>query len=144
MNRTEESLKAFIGIKRTNEYLERHVKRDAVRHGLNITEFAVMELLYNKGDQPIQHIRNRILIASSTTYVVDKLVEKGFVERRPDTRDRRISFATLTDDGRKLMEEIFPPHAELITELFSGLSDGELSVLRETLKKITLETAQTK
>lgn len=145
MDRTKESLKAFVGIKRTNEYLERHVKRDAARHGLNITEFAVMELLYNKGDQPIQHIRNRILIASSsTTYVVDKLVEKGFVERRPDTKDRRISFATLTDEGRQLMEEIFPPHADLITELFSGLTDGELSFLRETLKKITVETAQTK
>ena len=77
MNRVEESLKAFVGIKRTNDVLEKTVKKDAQQYGLNISEFAVMELLYNKGEQPINRIQERILIAnSSTTYILDKLQQK--------------------------------------------------------------------
>src|SRR5699024_12687805 len=70
MTRMEESLKAFVGIKRTNDILEKLVKNDAQQYGLNISEFAVLELLYNKGPQPINRIQERILIAnSSTTYI---------------------------------------------------------------------------
>ena len=78
MERTTESLNAFIGLNRTTDHLEQIVRADVQRYGLNVTEFAVLELLYSKGEQPIQKIGKRVLIASSSiTYVVDKLVEKG-------------------------------------------------------------------
>jgi MarR family 2-MHQ and catechol resistance regulon transcriptional repressor len=140
LKRQEESLKAFVGIKRTNEFLEQVVKKDVKSYGLNITEFAVLELLYNKGEQPIQKVKERILIASSsTTYVIDKLCEKGFVKRRQDTVDKRISFASLTDKGENLMAEAFPLHAEKIEETFNALDDTELKLLRTALKKISAQ-----
>lgn len=140
MKRQEESLKAFVGIKRTNEFLEQVVKKDVKSYGLNITEFAVLELLYNKGEQPIQKVKERILIASSsTTYVIDKLCEKRFVKRRQDTVDKRISFASLTDKGESLMAEAFPLHAEKIEETFNVLDDAELKLLRTALKKISAQ-----
>ena len=64
MGRIEESLKAFVGIKRTNDLLEKSVKKDVRSYGLNISEFAVLELLYNKGPQPINRIQERILIGN--------------------------------------------------------------------------------
>ena len=45
--------------------------------------------------------------------------------------------AALTEEGYKLIEEIFPEHSELLASLFSDLSDEELSAFRETLKKIS-------
>lgn len=59
MDRTKSSMNAFIGLNRTLDYLEKIVREDVKQYGLNITEFAVLELLYNKGDQPIQRIRER-------------------------------------------------------------------------------------
>lgn len=116
------------------------VKKDVKSYGLNITECAVLELLYNKGEQPIQKVKERILIASSsTTYVIDKLCEKGFVKRRQDTVDKRISFASLTDKGENLMAEAFPLHAEKIEETFNALDDTELKLLRTALKKISAQ-----
>lgn len=138
MNRTEESLKALVGIKRTNDTLDRIVKQDMKNYGLNITEFAVMELLFHKGDQPIQKVKERILVASSsTTYVIDQLVKKAYVTRRQDTTDKRITYAVLTDKGHKLMEDIFPQHEQTIEQAFSTLEDEELSILRTALKKIS-------
>lgn len=143
MDRTKESLKALVGIKRTNDTLDRIVKQDMKNYGLNITEFAVMELLYHKGDQPIQKVKQRILIASSsTTYVIDQLVKKGYVTRRQDEQDKRITYAVLTESGHELMERIFPQHAETIENAFSILDDEELAIFRRALKKISANSTE--
>jgi DNA-binding MarR family transcriptional regulator len=63
----------------------------------NITEFSVLELLLHKGPQTIQKIKEKILIASSsTTYVIDQLHKKGYVTRTPSEKDRRITYVELT------------------------------------------------
>lgn len=141
MDRTKSSMNAFIGLNRTLDYLEKIVREDVKQYGLNITEFAVLELLYNKGDQPIQRIRERVLIASSSiSYVVDKLEEKGCVTRIRNQQDKRIINASLTQQGRHIMDEIFPKHAETIQSTFSILTDEELQTLQNTLKKLSAPT----
>lgn len=138
VNRTKESLNTFIGLNRTLDHLEKIVRKDVQRHGLNITEFAVMELLYNKGDQPIQRIGNKVLIASSSiTYVVDKLEEKGCVIRRRNNKDKRVTNASLTEKGRTMMDQIFPEHAETLESTFSVLTDAEITTLQKALKKLS-------
>ena len=141
MDRTKSSMNAFIGLNRTLDYLEKIVREDVKQYGLNITEFAVLELLYNKGYQPIQRIRERVLIASSSiSYVVDKLEEKGCVTRIRNQQDKRIINASLTQQGRRIMDEIFPKHAETIQSTFSILTDEELQTLQNTLKKLSAPT----
>ena len=141
MDTTTSSMNAFIGLNRTLDYLEKIVREDVKQYGLNITEFAVLELLYNKGDQPIQRIRERVLIASSSiSYVVDKLEEKGCVTRIRNQQDKRIINASLTQQGRRIMDEIFPKHAETIQSTFSILTDEELQTLQNTLKKLSAPT----
>lgn len=138
MSRETETLKTYIALMRVHGLFEKVVKEDAGRYNLNVTEFAVMELLYNRGEQPIQKIGQRILIASSsTTYVVDKLCNKGFVERRPDEKDRRVTFASITEEGRELMEKLYPEHAKRLMNLFEELSLSEITDIRDKLKRIT-------
>lgn len=140
MDRTKASLNSFVGLNRTLDYLEQIVREDIKQYGLNVTEFAVLELLYNKGDQPIQRIRQRVLIASSSiSYVVDKLEEKGCVARVKDPQDKRIYNATLTDKGRTLMNQIFPQHAQALTSTFAVLSEEELASLQHILKKLSAQ-----
>ncbi len=140
VDRTQISLNTFVGLNRTLDHLMKIVKTDVQRYGLNVTEFAVMELLYNKGDQPIQRIGNRVLIASSSiTYVVDKLEEKGCVVRQRNEKDKRVTNASLTDKGRSMMDEIFPNHASTLESTFSVLTDEEITVLQTTLKKLSAQ-----
>lgn len=140
MDRTKASLNSFVGLNRTLDYLEQIVREDIKQYGLNVTEFAVLELLYNKGDQPIQRIRQRVLIASSSiSYVVDKLEEKGCVARVKDPQDKRIYNATLTDKGRTLMDQIFPQHAQALTQTFAVLTEEELASLQHILKKLSAQ-----
>ncbi|WP_251517407.1 MULTISPECIES: MarR family winged helix-turn-helix transcriptional regulator [Staphylococcus] len=145
MDRTKNALNTFVGIHRTADYLEQIVKNDVKRYGLNITEFAVMELLFHKGDQPIQRIGKKVLIASSSiTYVVDKLEKKGYVKRLRLEKDRRVIYASLTDEGHELMASVFPHHAETLDNAFSVLTDEELLNLQNALKKLSRYTKTNK
>src|SRR5699024_6044628 len=97
---TELSLKLFVVMSRAFQSVQKTVIEDIRRYGLNQTEFAVLELLYNKGRKPIQKIGKKILLASSSmTYVIDKLEEKKLIQRRACAKDRRVIYAHITQDG---------------------------------------------
>ncbi len=136
----EQALKLFIVLSRAYRTLEEKVMQDIRSRGLNPTEFAVLELLYHKGPQPLQKIGSKILITSgSITYVTDKLESKGYLSREPCTKDRRITYGTITDSGRKLMDDIFPAHRKRIAELTSSLSGEEKEAAISSLKKLGLQ-----
>ena len=137
MNQFEEQLKAFTVLQRAAISTQEVTRKQIAASNLNLTEFAVLELLYHKGDQPIQIIGKKILIASSSiTYVVDKLEQKGFVSRRACPTDRRVTFATLTDLGKEKIESIFPEHEQKIAQVFELLTDEETKTLTELLKRV--------
>src|SRR3954470_816709 len=111
----EQSLKLFIVLSRAYRAVNEHVNKRIQRYGLNPTEFAVLELLYHKGDQPMQQIGGKILLASgSITYVVDKLEQKGMLKRIACPTDRRVTYAQITEEGKKFIQDIFPEHAQQI------------------------------
>ena len=100
-NEREKSLKLFIVLSRAYRAVNEKVNKVIQRNGLNPTEFAVLELLYHKGEQPLQQIGGKILLASgSITYVVDKLEEKGYLNRVACPKDRRVTYAKISDEGK--------------------------------------------
>lgn len=133
----ELSLKLFIVINRALEELRKKATKDVKRHRLNLTEFAVLELLYHKGPQPIQVIGKKVLLASSSiTYVIDKLEDKKLIIREACPKDRRVINVTLTEEGHTLIEKIFPSHRGAIAEMFESLSLEEKELAIELIKKI--------
>ncbi|SET96064.1 MarR family transcriptional regulator, 2-MHQ and catechol-resistance regulon repressor [Salinibacillus kushneri] len=137
------SLKLFIVLTRALQSVEKQVINDIKSHGVNLTEFSVLELLFNKGEQPIQKIGHKVLLASSSiTYVVDKLEKKNLIRRRACPSDRRVTYAGITDDGKQLMEEIFPKHVEAMNEIMGGLNDDEKQIMIDYLKKLGYHAAE--
>jgi MarR family 2-MHQ and catechol resistance regulon transcriptional repressor len=133
------SLKLFIVLSRAYKAINEHVNKIIQASGLNPTEFAVLELLYHKGDQPMQQIGGKILLASgSITYVVDKLEQKGMLKRIACPNDRRVTYAQITEDGKKFIQDIFPEHEKQIDKLMSSLSDSEKIEAIDLLKKLGL------
>ncbi|QQZ08135.1 MarR family winged helix-turn-helix transcriptional regulator [Heyndrickxia vini] len=142
-NEVQQSLKLFIVLSRAFRAVNEYTNEFIQKNGLNPTEFAVLELLYHKGDQPLQQIGDKILLASgSITYVVDKLEKKKLIERVGCANDRRVTFAHITDEGKQFIESIFPGHQNRIHQLMSVLSSDEKEVAIESLKKIGLNIPQ--
>ncbi|MBF7150301.1 MarR family transcriptional regulator [Bacillus toyonensis] len=71
------SLKLLVILSRELQSITKRIEKDIKIYGLNPTEFAVLKLLYSKGDQPIQKLEDKTLLASSSiTYVVNRLEKK--------------------------------------------------------------------
>ncbi|GAA4845150.1 MarR family transcriptional regulator MhqR [Paenibacillus vulneris] len=133
----EASLDLYIALSRASQWVNAHADRDIRSHGLNRTEFGVLELLYHKGAQPIQQIGGKVLMSSGNiTYVVDKLEKKEFVQRKASTEDRRLIFAEITDKGKQFIDDVFPQHAEVIEKAVEGLTLEEKRVASQLLKKL--------
>jgi DNA-binding MarR family transcriptional regulator len=71
---------------------------------------------------------------SAVTWITDRLEERGYVERRSDERDRRVKLLALTDEGKRVREEI---RSRLATppEALERLSAAEQRTLRDLLRK---------
>ncbi|MBO0682256.1 MAG: MarR family transcriptional regulator [Candidatus Dormibacteraeota bacterium] len=75
---------------------------------------------------------------SGATQLVDRLEESGLVVREFSRRDRRLTFATLTDRGRDVLRRATPAVSEAAREhLGRRLGDKELASLRTTLGRIS-------
>ncbi|MEO4053202.1 MarR family transcriptional regulator [Solibacillus sp. CAU 1738] len=141
MELVDEKLRAITVILRAARSIEDVVRKDVTCYGLNTTEFAVLEALYHKGDLPIQIISKKILIASSSiTYVVDKLEQKNLVRRSGCANDRRITYASLTEQGHTLMDDIFPKHKAKMAQLFNDMEEQSLHDMNEALKQIGIKS----
>lgn len=133
------SLKLFVVLTRALDSVRKSIEKEIRSYGLNPTEFAVLELLYNKGEQTVQKIGEKVLIASSSiTYVVDKLEKKNLILRTPNPEDRRITQVSITDEGKALMDDIFPGHAKAVQRILEGLTMEEKEEMISQLKKLGL------
>jgi MarR family 2-MHQ and catechol resistance regulon transcriptional repressor len=131
------SLELFVVLFRAYNWVNAHAVRDIRCHGLNPTEFGILEVLYHKGPLPLQQIGEKVLISSGNiTYAVDKLEQKHLLVRKPSPHDRRVIFAELTPQGCDLLKTIFPQHAEAIRSAENGLSPEEQVQAIQLLKKL--------
>ena len=133
----DNEFKVVIGIMRASNLLVDDLKKTLKKYPINATEFSVMEFLYSKGEKSIQEIRDRILLASSSaTYVVDNLERKEYVRRIVNQNDRRVTYIKLTEAGKDLINDIFTTHKKNTKKIFNDLTNEELIILKEILKKI--------
>ena len=137
MDDRELALKLWVVLTRAYQSVQRHAEADQARHELSEGEFAVLEVLYHKGPMLLVEVQRRVLVSSGgITYLVDRLVRKGLVERRPCTHDRRASYAALTAGGERLIGEIFPAHADAIAYAVGALTEPEKRQAVRLLKKL--------
>src|SRR6267378_952080 len=73
--------------------------------GLGLSDFGVLEVLLHKGPLPVNALGQKIRLTSgSISIAIDRLEEKGLVERKDDPEDRRARIVHLTAQGRKLIK----------------------------------------
>lgn len=138
----DHALKLFIVLHHAFKSIDQMAHQHIKALDMSITEFGVLELLYHKGEQTINQLRERVLVASSSiSYVVNELEQDGYIEKRKCSDDKRVTFIHLTRTGREMMERVFPEHENVIQEIMSDLSVDEIKQLTEMLKIIGKKAA---
>lgn len=139
---TAAALKLWVTLARAYQASAELSRLDIHRHGLSPAEFAVLEALYSKGPMLLGEVQRKALVSSGgTTFLVDRLVRRGLVERRACATDRRARYAALTHAGAALMRDIFPAHAAAMRDAMSGLSTADQKAATALLRRLGLAAA---
>jgi MarR family 2-MHQ and catechol resistance regulon transcriptional repressor len=117
--------------------LRKHAERSVEGIDMCLSDFAIMELLLNRGPQPVNTIGQRIeLTSGSVTTAVDRLEHRGFVQRGNDPNDRRTRIVSLTAEGKMCIGKIFGHHKDAMDRAAEGLSKSERETLIRLVKKL--------
>ena len=125
---------------KTYDVLRRHAECHIHSLGIGLSDFGILESLLHKGPMPVNTIGGLIRLTSgSITAAVDRLEEKGLVERRGNTGDKRTRLVHLTDSGRAMISCAFAEHEAAMERAASGLSPDERGQAIDLLKKLGLQ-----
>jgi MarR family 2-MHQ and catechol resistance regulon transcriptional repressor len=121
------------------ETMREHALNNIESLHLGLSDFGVLEVLLHKGPLPVNTIGGKLRLTSGAiTTAIDRLAEKGLVERRDCPGDRRARLVHLTAKGRTLIECAFGRHEEAMAKAASGLSPAERAQAVYLLKKLGL------
>ena len=73
---------------------------------------------------------------ATLTGILERMEEKGFVERRIMNGNRRSSYVFLTEKGRENSEKVEDVFLEIETEVFKGIDENEKTQFMNVFSKI--------
>jgi len=105
--------------------------------GLTPPQFDVIATLGNTKGFNFKVLGEKTLITKGTlTGVVDRLEEKGLVQRQMDQYDRRMFQVVLTQQGKEVFEKVFPAQILHFKERFQALTSEEHEAILTALQKL--------
>lgn len=111
--------------------VELRADRSIAQFGMGRSDFGVLEALLHRGPLSPKQLGEKVLLTSgSMTAAVDRLAERGLVERQADKQDRRACIVQLTPAGGRLIERAFERHR---AEMEDALADFSLEDRRALL-----------
>ena len=112
--------------------LDSQLQRDS---DLTHFDYLVLAMLSEHDDRTMRmsQLANRTNASlSRLSHVVKKLEERGWVVRSPCESSRRVTMATLTDDGYDVLVKAAPGHVETVRSLvFDGLDPADVRHLEK-------------
>lgn len=116
-------------------YPEEWIKLDLQ---LSKSELFTLLQVDRNGEIIMSQIADFINIPMSTaTGLIERLVKKGYIERVRNETDRRIVAIRLTDEGKKLADEVKQSISAFIGKIFEALTDEEEKLMMSMFTKIT-------
>jgi DNA-binding MarR family transcriptional regulator len=94
---------------------------------ISLIHINVISVLEADGPQPMRALAEALDVSqASATGIVDRMEQRGLVERRRDDEDRRIVRVVLTDEGRRLVEGVAQERQDHMRAMLDEFTDDEL------------------
>jgi len=134
--RMELSTKTIINVLYTSRFIEERITSLLKQFDLTNQQFNVLRILRGQKGKPanLSTLQERMIDKSSnTTRLVDKLLNKGMVERHVCEQNRRKVEIFITKDGQQLLKNLDPKIENINKNLIKNLSSTQLKELNELL-----------
>ena len=105
--------------------------------GLTIPEWRVIAILGRFPGLAAVEVADRTMMDKvAVSRAVTKLIKSGRIDREFADSDRRRSILTLSEDGRKVHDEIAPLALGIEADLLHGLSEDEITALNSVIERL--------
>jgi MarR family 2-MHQ and catechol resistance regulon transcriptional repressor len=129
-------LEAYTLLRQINSMMDTYNRYDLRSEDITVPQFMILNYATPEG-VPLSEISVRMLCDNSNlTGIVDRLISKGYVERRPDPQDRRVSLICLTTAGAEKLRRIKPRHHARVSRRMRTLSHDQVYELRNLLQQL--------
>lgn len=117
--------------------IEEHSLKNGVISDLSITEVHTIEAIGMYTERTMSEVAQSLKITVGTlTTAINKLIKKGYVERKRIEEDRRVVLIKLTKKGKLAFRIHEKFHQDMVNTSVEGLSEEEEEVLISSLDKI--------
>jgi DNA-binding MarR family transcriptional regulator len=126
------SVLGWLRMWRVVQKVERAAAEHLRAHGLNYAQFDVLAHVgAAEGSRQKELGESLHVTKGNISHLVDQMERRGLVSRRQEGRTNRLY---LTEEGRRLFEEVVPAHEDLVHQLMSALPEEEQARLHELLR----------
>jgi DNA-binding MarR family transcriptional regulator len=110
-----------------------------VRLGISMAQLNILYTLHRSGEMPMSRLAETLNVSlSNATGLVDRMEERGFVERTRVPEDRRIVQVRITADGVRVLNENDALTDDLLRTVLADLDRPTLDVMARTMSEFRI------
>ncbi|HEX5746373.1 MAG TPA: MarR family transcriptional regulator [Archangium sp.] len=133
------ALDTFVKLTRAMETLGAQLQRHLASLEITPPQLAVLEALLHVGPMSQSELGRKLLRSNpNMTALLDNLERGNWIHRERSPEDRRVVVVSLTPEGRRVIERVFPAHAAHVAALMGALTAEEQETLGALCKKLGL------
>jgi DNA-binding MarR family transcriptional regulator len=133
-------LTVFSRVSRLARHLDLARRTAFARHQLEVWEFDVLSALRRAGEpyqlSPGTLVAQTLVTSGTMTNRIDRLAERGLVERLPAPADRRGVLVHLTPEGRSRVDAAMEDLLRVEGELLADLDEAQRTTLADLLRAV--------
>jgi DNA-binding MarR family transcriptional regulator len=136
---TSREAEAYLSLLRTADALQTQVEARLKEFGLTGTQYNALRILRGAGPEglPCREIGERMITRDpDITRLLNRLEDRGFVQRTRARHDRRVIYGKITGAGLKLLREMDGPLEKYGREMLGHVGQGKLKQLIDLLELI--------
>lgn len=100
-------------------------------------QYLILQILSGTGQRNSSELAEELDVTlPAITNLTNKLVRKGYLERRTSDADRRSVNLHLTDQGREVERRLVARYKELTQQMWSNFTEQELDLLLASYQKM--------
>ncbi len=130
-------LDCWLQMVRTYDSMQGEVEAKLQKHSLTLPQFEVLSTLAVSSCTNQQELAQRLQVTKGNLVgLIDRLTERGWVERVPDPADRRVNKVQLTGAGKQVLDKVYPDQLTAVEQLMSKLNLDDVETLRSLLHRL--------
>ncbi len=108
-----------------------------VRNGISMAQLHILYTLQRNGEMPMSRLADVLQVSlSNATGLIDRIEERGFIERTRVPEDRRVVLIRVTDAGRAMLEEVDAIGSDLLRTVFARIGRSQLAAVGRAMAEL--------